>query len=109
MRRKQDEELRRLEQALLEDIPEAEDIPEEDPSEWVDEFYEELPEAPAEQLPDSFTVYNTDRVDVDLDSYSEEVYQGKRGGCLIPGLITLLALSLLTAMGLWLLRYLGVM
>ena len=52
---------------------------------------------------------NTDDVDVDLEGYSEEVYRGKRGGCLIPGLITVLALCVLTAMVLWLLQYLGVM
>lgn len=104
MRRQEEEALRRLEQALLEDNPEEDSPPEEDPLEWVEEFYED-----GESLSAGFTVHNTDRTDVDLDSYSEEVYQGKRGGCLIPGLVTVLALCVLTAMVLWLLNYLGVM
>ena len=104
VRKQEDAELRRLEQALLEDAPQAEEEPD-----WVEEYYEEVcPDREAE-TPDSFTVTNTDRVDVDLEDYSEEVYRRKQGGCLIPGLITLLALSVLTAMILWLLQYLGVM
>jgi hypothetical protein len=109
VRKHQEEELRRLEQALLEDPQEAESPMEEDPLEWVEEFYEDVTEETGYTPPQGFTVRNTDDVDVDLDAYSEEVYRGKRGGCLIPGLITVLALSLLTAMVLWLLQYLGVM
>ena len=109
MRKHQEEELRWLEQALLDDAREEEFPVEEDPLEWVDEFYEDVVEATGHTPPHEFTVRNTDDVDVDLDTYSEEVYRGKRGGCLIPGLITVLALSLLTAMVLWLLQYLGVM
>ena len=106
MRKKEEEVLRQLEKALLEDLQEEEIPQEEDPTEWVDEYYDDLEE---EILPPDFTVRNTDRVDVDLDDYSEEVYQAKKGGCLIPGLITLLALCVLAAMVLWLLQYLGVM
>lgn len=108
MRRQQEEELRRLEQALLEDLSQDDILSEEDPREWVDEYYEEIFDDIADELPDDFTVRNTDDVDVDMEAYSQEVYRGKRGGCLIPGLVTLLALSLLTAMVLWLLQYLGV-
>ena len=104
MRKQEEEELRRLEQALLEES-DQEDFPEEDPLDWVDEFYDDAGQTPAMD----FTVRNTDDVDVDLDDYSEEVYRAKRGGCLIPGLITVLALCVLTAMVLWLLQYLGVM
>ena len=108
MRRQQEEELRRLEQALLEDA--REEYPQEaDPLEWVDEFYEDVADETGSTPPQDFTVRNTDDVDVDLEGYSEEVYRGKRGGCLIPGLITVLALCVLTAMVLWLLQYLGVM
>ena len=98
--------MRRLEEALLEDAPE---IVEADSEEWVDEYYEEVAPHTGYAAPGDFTVRNTDETDVDLDAYSEEVYRANRGGCLVPGLITLLALSLLTAMVLWLLRYLGVM
>ena len=106
MRKKEEEVLRQLEKALLEDLQEEEIPQEEDPTEWVDEYYDDLEE---EILPPDFTVRNSDRVDVDLDDYSEEVYQAKKGGCLIPGLITLLALCVLAAMVLWLLQYLEVM
>ena len=106
MRKKEEEALRRLEKALLEDLQEEELPREEDPTQWVDEYYDDAVE---DVLPPDFTVRNTDRVDVDLDDYSEEVYQAKKGGCLIPGLVTVLALCVLTAMVLWLLQYLGVM
>ena len=109
MRKQEEEELRRLEQALLEDASEEEIPPEADPLEWVDEFYEDIVEETGESFPQDFTVRNTDDVDVDLAGYSEDVYRAKRGGCLIPGLITVLALCILTAMVLWLLQYLGVM
>jgi hypothetical protein len=108
VRRQQEEDLRRLEQALLEDARE-EYSQEADPSEWVDEFYEDVIDQTGSTPAQEFTVRNTDDVDVDLDSYSEDVYRSKRGGCLIPGLITVLALCVLTAMVLWLLQYLGVM
>ena len=106
MKKQEQEALERLEKALMED-PLYEEVPqEEDPLEWVEEFYEDVAE---ETPPADFTVHNTDDVDVDLEDYSEEVYRAKRGGCLVPGLITLLALCVLTAMVLWLLQYLGVM
>lgn len=100
MRKQEAEALRRLEQALLEDTEPT--PPEADSPEWVEDFYEETEGS-------GFTVQNTDDTDVDPDSYSEAVYAPKRGGCLVPGLVTLLALSLLTVMVLWLLKYLGVM
>ena len=105
MRRQEEEELRRLEKALLEDPDQEEFDQEEDPLEWVEDFYDDI----GDTMPQDFTVRNTDNVDVDIDDYSEDVYRAKRGGCLIPGLITVLALCVLTAMVLWLLQYLGVM
>jgi hypothetical protein len=87
VRKQEEAELQWLEQALLEDAPQAE---EEEPD-WVEEYYEQVcPDREAE-TPDSFTVTNTDRVDVDLDEYSEEVRRKpRRGSCLLT-----LALSLL--------------
>ena len=105
MRKQEEEELRRLEKALLEDPDLDESDQEEDPLDWVEDFYDDI----GDTVPQDFTVRNTDDVDVDIEDYSEDVYRAKRGGCLIPGLITVLALCVLTAMVLWLLQYLGVM
>ena len=105
MRKQEEEELRRLEKALLEDPDLEESDQEEDPLDWVEDFYDDI----GDTVPQDFTVRNTDDVDVDIEDYSEDVYRAKRGGCLIPGLITVLALCVLTAMVLWLLQYLGVM
>ena len=105
MRKQEEEELRRLEKALLEDPDLEESDQEEDPLDWVEDFYDNI----GDTVPQDFTVRNTDDVDVDIEDYREDVYRAKRGGCLIPGLITVLALCVLTAMVLWLLQYLGVM
>ena len=105
MRKREEEELRRLEKALLEDTDPEESEQGEDTLDWVEDFYKDI----GDTTPQDFTVRNTDDVDVDIDDYSEDVYHAKRGGCLIPGLITVLALCVLTAMVLWLLQYLGVM
>jgi len=97
MRKKQQDELRRLEEALLE--PEAFDEPEEAAEEWLDEFY-------AESARD-YAVHNTDSADVDLDSYSADVYEGRRrSGCLIPVMILLTAV--LAALVIYLLHLQGV-
>ena len=103
MRKQEKEALRRLEQALLEAETPEEEISEEDPPEWEEEYYD----AP-DETPTGFTVRNTDQTDVDLEDYSEEVYRGSKGGCLISGLVTVIALCVLAAMVLWLLQYLGV-
>lgn len=100
MRRAQDKELRRLEEALME-----EEYPQEAFSADVDETeldWEEFAD------PQQYDVYNTDDTDVDLDAYSEEVRQGKSGSGL-SAVITMVAMVALSAGILFLLKILGVL
>lgn len=99
MRKQEDEALRRLEAALME--PEYPEETPEDPLEELEQTWREISDV-------DYAVYNTDEADVDLEAYSQEVCRGRRSS-LIPVLITILALGLLAAMLLWLLRCLGVM
>lgn len=96
MRKDQQEELRRLEEALMEmDQPE----PEEDADQWLEDFYY----VPEEDYAEPYDVYNTDEADVDLDDYSEDVHGGRQsGGCLVPILLFLtLVLCALVGFVLW--------
>ena len=97
MRRAQEKELRRLEEALMEaEYPQEAFPADSDEMELDWENYEE------------YDVYNTDDVDVDMDAYSEEVHQGKRGNGLSV-VITMVAMVALSAGILFLLKYLGVL
>ena len=82
MFRDQDEELQRLENALLAE--------EETPEEAEDELFPfEDPEdtrpadgpIPYRNHANHYRVTNTDRTDVDLEEYSRQVYEGKPKGC----------------------------
>ena len=90
MRKNQQRELERLERALIE----AEDT---DFLEWD-----------AQSSPFDYDMYNTDDADVDLDDYSEEVYQqdDRRG---LSVAVTMVAMVALSACILLLLRILGVL
>ena len=90
MRKNQQRELERLERALME----AEDT---DFQEWD-----------AQSFPFDYDMYNTDDADVDLDDYSEEVYQqdDRRG---LSVAVTMVAMVALSACILLLLRILGVL
>ncbi len=92
------EELARLEQALLEEDPQDE-FPEEE------EFYEDDFEEQA--LPRNYAsrVYNADSCDPDLEEYSNRVYEGRT--CVSGLVITALLLScgILGVMVWFLLRY----
>ena len=90
MRKNQQRELERLERALIE----AEDT---DSQEWD-----------AQSSPFDYDMYNTDDADVDLDDYSEEVYQqdDRRG---LSVAVTMVAMVALSACILLLLRILGVL
>ena len=100
MRRAQEKELRRLEEALLEaEYPQEAFPADSDEMELDWEDYGEY---------EQYDVYNTDDVDVDLDAYSEEVHQGKRGSGLSV-VITMVAMVALSAGILFLLKYLGVL
>lgn len=73
MRKDQREELRRLEEALLEQERPAPETEEAD--RWLEDFYTEPVQG--------YRAYNTDTADVDMDAYSEDVHAGRRGGCLV--------------------------
>lgn len=92
MGKRQQEELRRLEEALL-----------------ASDDRQELPDwgSRASQK-DNYAVYNTDESDVDLDAYSEEVHQGRAGSGLSV-LLTMVAMVALSAGILLLLKILGVL
>ena len=102
MHKDQREELRRLEQALLEsELPEEQWQDEDDADQWLEEFYESEPV--------HCQVYNADDTDVDLDAFSEEVQRDHRsGGCLVPLMIFLtLVLCALVGYVLWLQGVIG--
>lgn len=92
MGKRQEKELRRLEEALMEseDLQDAAD------------FWRKPPKN------DDHIVFNTDDTDVDLDAYSEEVRRGKNGSALSV-LLTMLAMVALSAAILLLLKVLGVL
>ena len=105
MRKDQREELRRLEQALLEaDAQEAEEtwVTAEDTDDWLEEIFRDGEEI----LPD-FDIYNTDSTDVDMDSYSVEVHGAEeRGGCAIG--VFLVLIVVLGAVGFWFMKKWGI-
>ena len=105
MRKDQQEELRRLEQALLEaDAQEADtwDVSEEAADDWLEEIFREGEESP------DYEVYNTDEADVDMESYSEAVSQvPERGGCAIGVFLVLIAV--LGCVTLWFLKKWGIL
>ena len=89
MGRRQDKELRRLEEALME----SDDL-------------QEVWSKSSKQ--DDHIVFNTDETDVDLDAYSEEVHRGRKGSGLSV-VLTMLAMMALSAAILLLLKILGVL
>ena len=99
MRKQQQKELRRLEEALLEAEYPQEAFPADPENELDWEDYEDS---------ESYDVYNTDDVDVDLDEYSEDVHAGKSGSG-ISVVVTMLCMVALSAGILFLLKYLGVL
>lgn len=106
MRKDQQEELRRLEQALLEaDAQEAEDsweVTEEQADDWLEEIFQEFEEEPVD-----CPVYNTDQADVDMESYSEEVRTAEeKGGCAVG--VFLILIGILGIAGFWFLKKWGI-
>lgn len=92
MGKRQEKELRRLEEALMEsdDIQQA-------PGFWSH------PAPKGDHI-----VFNTDEADVDMESYSEEVHRGKQGSALSV-VLTMFAMLALSAAILLLLKILGVL
>lgn len=96
------EELKRIEQALLE---QADGEPQEDDCEEEDLFEEE---DPIEELyrPRNVCVYNSDKSDPELDDYAQQVLEGRRDG--VSGLVVtalLLSVGIVGVMAWILLRY----
>ena len=99
MRKQQEKELRRLEAALMEEEFSQEAFPAEEELELEWDAFDDS---------ESYDVYNTDDVDVDLEEYSEDVHRGKSGsGWGI--VLTMLCMIALSAGILALLKYLGVL
>ena len=89
MRKRQQQELRRLEEALMES--------------------DERPEfAKTASSSKTLEIYNADETDVDLETYSEEVYQGSHGNFL-SGLLTMVIMAALATGILLLLNFLEVL
>ena len=99
---RQQKELRRLEEALME--------MEDTQSDFQEEFdeAEEIDTAWLRSTDLDYDIYNTDDTDVDLDAYSEDVHQGKTGNGLGVVLTMILMVGLSAAI-LILLKYLGVL
>lgn len=107
MRKDEQEELRRLEQALLEaDAREAsEDWNDaaQNSDAWLEETFREFEEDPL-----TCEVYNTDDADVDMESYSQAVSQvPERGGCAIG--VFLVLIGVLGAVAFWFFKKWGVL
>lgn len=84
MFRDADEELQRLEEELLaqeeEDEEEDEEYDEDDEDEEYDDDEPEYEVIPAPVK--NYKVYNSDKTDVNMNRYSEDVYSGRKTGCL---------------------------
>ena len=94
MFRDKDEALARLEEELLEEDAPQEEVPEEE-----EEEYEEL----------DVPIYNADRADLDLEAFSQEVYDpttGKRSRALVW--LFFLLCGIFCVLAWYILRYKGV-
>lgn len=92
MKKAQQKNLQRLEEALL-----KMEEPEDDTA-WVEERYPRA--APR------CNAYNTDTTDVDLDAYSQQVLQGRKGSRLMP-VICLLTLAAMCLIAWWICKATG--
>ena len=92
MGKRQQKELRRLDEALMES----------------DDLHESLGFWNNPPKMDDHIVFNTDETDVDLDAYSEEVHRGRKNNALST-VLTMLAMLALSAAILLLLKILGVL
>ena len=99
MFRDKQEELDRLQAELL--AEEEPELPEPDPELLTEETLDELLD---------LRTYNTDRVDVDTEQWSEELLKppSRKLGCM-TALIVILTVGILAAVSWWLLGYLEVL
>ena len=93
MRKRQERELQRLEEALME-------------AEYAEK--DDLDEAWQQTRSPDYSIYNTDDADVDLDEYSQEVYE-ERSGHGLGVVATMLVMVLLSLCILLLLKLQGVL
>ena len=98
MRKQEQETLRRLEAALMEQSH-TDEIPVEE-TEDVDTILQDWSDV-------DYEVYNTDDTDVDMDEYSEDVHRGRHKNSLFP-IAMIFSLLLLAASIFILLQFLGV-
>ncbi len=106
MKKQEQEALERLEKALME-LEEETDAETPDPDfPQIDPDILEYTWPETAQIP--VNAYSTDNTDVDLDAYSEEVYQGSKHSVL-PGILTVLVMLMLGGCILFMLKYLGVL
>ena len=89
----QNDELRRLEEALLEEEDFAADFPQ---------------RASQTKAAPVCKAVNTDRADVDMEKYSEDIHRGKSRG-ILGDVLTMAGMLLLSAGVLLLLKFLGVL
>ena len=110
MFRDKEEALSRLEEELLEEDSVPEETPEEEP-----DFLEE-PSGDTNEYKNfandygSVKIYNADSSDLDLEEFSEEVYEPtmpKRTNLLLIAFLLLVGIFLV--LGWWVIRYLGVL
>ena len=99
MFRDTDQELKRLEQALLE---------EEETAPQGTSVFNPISEKKS-TVTAGYQAYNTDKCDEDLEAYSETVRKADRSIGLLSIVLGLLAVLILGAVALVLLRYLGVL
>lgn len=93
MRKQQQAELRRLEEALIAE-------------EYREDAVPDLEETWLEYTDQDYEIYNTDDTDVDMDTYSDDVLEGNpTKGAGIPIVLTLLLLAAVIA---YFLKFLGV-
>lgn len=97
MRKQEQENLRRLEEALMAAEP-SKEVPEEELY-MLEDSWQDLSDT-------DYEIYNTDDPDVDMTDYSEDVYRGRSRSSL--GVLLVVTLFLLAAVVLWLLKLLGV-
>lgn len=106
MRKDQQEELRRLEQALLEADAQEASTSEEDSDAWLEEIFQEFNDEAEEEYTPDYDVYNTDSADVDMDEYSEAVRDvPSKPGCALP--VFLILIAVLGGLTLWFLKKWG--
>ena len=125
MFRDRDEALRRLEEALLEEeederekqmqeqiqeeLRKARQEDEDDISDYQPEDTEDDESGTFRNFANNYRAYNSDRVDVDLDEYSERIRQEpKRGSCLLT-LVVVLLCGIFVMLILFMLKFQGIL